>query len=252
MGQDFADRAILGVLPRTNPTVEPRSVDLRAEVDRALRTNPQVRQLELGLASLRIDELVAANRRLPQLDFAGSFTPQGRSIDRVPNAGTGDPGETGSWGEAFRNIFNEDVRQDGLLADWTLSGSLTLTWDVQNRGPRGNHEAAKIQVERSETQLQQVRQTVATSVIRAANSLRTAGKVIDVAQLSYELAQENLEAEQARFDVGRSTNYEVLLRLDDVDAAAAQALRAQIDYLKALIQLQALTGEILPAYGLGV
>ena len=250
VGQQFVDRDVLGVLPTTDPIVKPRPVDIQAEVARALQTNPQIRQLELAQASLRIDEMVAANRRLPQLDFTGTFTPQGRSIDSVPDATTGNPGEQGSWAEAFRNIFSEDPAADGLLADWTLSGSLTLTWDIQNRGPKGAHEAAKLQIKRSEVQLDQSRQQVAAGVIRAANSLRTASKVMEVSNISLELAAENLAAEQARFQVGRSTNFDVLLRLDELDEAAAAALQAQISYLQALVQLQALTGEILPAYGL--
>jgi outer membrane protein TolC len=250
MGQEFSDRQTLGVLPTTDPVVKARTVVVQDEIDRALQANPQIRQIELALASRRIDELVAANQRLPQLEFQGSFTPQGRSIDSFPDASTGDPGAQGSWSEAFRNIFSDDVTSQGLLADWTLSGSLTLTWDVQNRGPKGQHQAAKLQIERAQVQLKQARQTVAAGVIRAANSLRTAGKTIEVTKLSSDLAQENLAAEQARFDVGRATNYDVLLRLDEVDTAAANALNAEISYLKALAELQALTGEILPAYGL--
>lgn len=250
MGETLADQETLGLLPTTDPIVRPRPVDVKTELDTALAHNPQIRQLQLGIESRRIDELVAANARLPQLDVSGSFTPQGRSVDSVPNDLTGDPGNQGSWPEAFRNIFSEDVAQDGLLADWTLSGQITLTWDVQNRGPRGQHEAARLQIQRAEVQLEQARQQVASGVIRAANGLRTAAKVMDVAEISLELAKENLEAEQARFEVGRSTNYDVLQRLDQVDQAAAQALSAQIAYLKALVQLQALNGEILPAYGI--
>ena len=250
LGQDFADRNLLGVLPITDPTVVPRSVDMKQEIDHALRTNPQVRQLELARASLRIDEMVAANNRLPQLDFQGSITPQGRSIDALPSATTGDPGTRGGWAEAFRNIFSDDVAQDGVLADWTVSGALTLTWDVQNRTPKAQHQAAKLQLRKNEEQLRQARQQISSGVIRAASSLRTAGKSIEVAEVSLELAQDNLEAEQARFDVGRATNFDVLQRLDDIDNASASALNAQINYLKALAQLQALNGEILPAYGL--
>ena len=250
MGQDFTQREMLGVLPTTEPIVTPRTVVVQDEIDRALEANPQIRSLELSVASRRIDELVAANRRLPQLEFQGQFTPRGRSVDQAPDPSTGDPGQQGSWAEAFRNIFSEDVESQGLLADWTLTGSLTLTWDVQNRGPKGQHAQAKLQIERAQVQLSQARQQVASGVIRAANLLRTAGKSMQVTQLSSELAQENLAAEQARFEVGRATNYDVLLRLDEVDTAAANALNAEISYLKALAQLQALTGEILPAYGL--
>jgi outer membrane protein TolC len=252
MGQEFADRDTLGVFPMTDPVVKARPVDIKAEVSRALQTNPQIRQVELSMASLRIDEMVAANNRLPTLDFSGTFAPQGRSIDTNADASTGDPGKQGNWGEAFRNMFNEpsEMRSEGLLADWSIQGSLSLTWDIQNRGPKGQHEAVKLQLKRAAYQLKQARQQVASSVIRAANSLRTAAKVMDVSQISLDLAIENLEAEQARFDVGRATNFDVLLRLDEVDAAAAQALSAQIAYLKTLVQLQALNGELLPAYGL--
>lgn len=249
MGEGLADQETLGVLPTTDPLVQPRPVEVKAELEAALSSNPQIRQLQLGIESRRIDELVAANQRLPQLDVSGSFTPQGRSVDSVPDATTGDPGSQGSWPEAFRNIFTTDIR-DGLLADWSVTGQITLTWDVQNRSPRARHEAALLQIEKAEVQLQQARQQVASGVIRAANGLRTASKVMDVAEISLELAKENLEAEQARFDVGRSTNYDVLQRLDQVDLASAQALNAQINYLKALVQLQALNGEILPAYGI--
>jgi len=250
MGQQFDGKDTLGVLPATDPIVRPRSVNVADEVTRAIAQNPQVRQLELSLASGRIDEMVAANARLPQLDFDGAFVPTGRSTDRVSDAATGDPGQEGGWGEAFRNFFNEDIASNGLLADWSVSGSLSLTWSIRNRTAKGRHEAAKIAIRSTEAALAQSKQTVAAGVIRSANGLRTAGKVMDVSEISVELAKENLAAEQARFDVGRSTNYDVLLRLDQLDLAQNQALTAQINYLKALAQLQAFSGEILPAYGI--
>ncbi len=250
MGEDFTKSDTLGVLPLTDPVVKPRVVDTKAEIDRALANNPQVRQLQLSIASGRIDEMVAANAKLPQLDVQGTFTPQGRSVDSAPNATTGDPGSQGSWPEAFRNIFSDNVAGDGLLADWTVSGSITLTWDIRNRTPKANYEAAKLQIKKAKTQLEQARQQVSSGVIRASNSLRTAAKVMEVSEISLELANENLAAEQARYNVGRSTNYDVLQRLDEVDQAMANALSAQISYLKALVQLQSLNGEILPAYGL--
>lgn len=252
MGQQFAQRDVLGVLPMSDPVVRPRTINVRAEVDRAMEANPQIRQLELAIASRRIDELVAANLRLPQLDFQGTFTPQGRSVDFLPDPTTGDPGREGNWGEAFQNIFSEDIQDEGLLADWTVQGTLSLRWDIQNRGPKGAHEAAKLQIKRAELQLEQAKQQIAANVIRAANSVRTAGKQIDVARVSLELAEDNLAAEQARYEVGRATNFDVLQRLDELDDAAAQALNAQISYLKALVQLQALNGEILPSFGLDV
>jgi outer membrane protein len=252
MGQEFAGREILGVEATTDPveSIRPEPIDMQAEIDRALAANPAVRQLEIALASRRIDEIEAANQRLPQLDFTGSFAPLGRSVDTRPDANSGQPGSTGSWGEAFRNFGTDSVARDGLFAEYTITGALDLTWSVQNRTAKGNHQRVLAEIRQAELNLKSVRQTTATQVISASNSLRSAAKQIELAQISIELAEQNLAAEQARFDVGRSTNYDVLFRIDELLTAQTTLLRAGLDYLRAKAELQALTGEILPAYGL--
>ncbi len=252
MGQEFAGREVLGIEASTNPidTISPEPVDMDAAIDKALAANPAVRQLEIALASKRIDEIELANQRLPQLDFTGTFAPQGRSIDRVPNAQTGAPAEPGSWGAAFRNFGNENVAQDGLFAEYTVSGALDFTWSVQNRTARGNHQRVLAELEQAELNLKSIRQNTASQVIIATNKLRSAAKQMELARLSIELAEQNLAAEQARFEVGRSTNYDVLFRIDELLNAQTTHLRAGLDYLRARAELQALTGEILPAYGL--
>ncbi len=251
LGEDFEDRVMLGLDPSTDPErFEPEPVDIDASVDMAMQANPQVRQLQLALSSRRLDELEAANQRLVQLDFTGTFSPQGRSVDTAADPSTGTPQQRGSWGEAFRNFVNEDVGRDGIFAEYTVSGALDLTWNVQNRTARGNHQRTLAEVRKAEAALEQVRQTITTSVIRAANGIRSAQKRMEVAEISVELAEENLRAEEARFNVGRSTSYDVLDRIDALQTAQSSALSARIEYLKARAQLQALTGEILPAYGL--
>jgi outer membrane protein TolC len=252
MGQEFAGREVLGVEPTTDPveSIRPEPVDMQAEIERALAANPAVRQLEIALASRRIDEIQAANERLPQLDFTGTFSPQGRSVDTRPDAASGDPGAQGSWGEAFRNFGTQNVATDGLFAEYTVTGALDLTWSVQNRTAKGNHQRVLAEIHQAELNLKGVRQSTATQVISASNKLRSAAKQIELAQVSIELAQQNLAAEQARFDVGRSTNYDVLFRIDELLTAQTTLLRAGLDYLRAKAELQALTGEILPAYGL--
>lgn len=254
MGQEFAGREVLGVQPTTDPValLMPEPVDMQAAIDKALSANPAVRQLEIALASRRIDELEAANQRLPQLDFTGTFSPQGRSVDSVPNAQTGEPGSSGSWGEAFRNFGTDSVATDGLFAEYTVSGALDLTWAVQNRTARGNHQRVIAELAQAEQNLKAIRQNIATQVITATNKLRSATKQLELARLSIELAEQNLAAEQARFDVGRSTNYDVLFRIDELLNAQTTELRAGLDYLRAKAELQALTGEILPAYGLDI
>jgi len=252
MGQDLSTQETLGLLPGTDPQLlEPRPIDHKAEIELALKANPQIRQLQLAIATRRIDEYVAANQRLVQLDVRASFSPQGRSIDRVPNADSGDPGEKGNWGKAFGNFFNDDI-SNGLLADYQVDGAINLTWDVQNRTPKANHQRSLLELHKAEANLSAMRQTISGQVIRLSSTLRNAAKRMQVTASSVELAEENLKAESARYSVGRSTSYDVLFRMDELELAMANSLRAQIDYLQSLTELQLLTGELLPSYGLEV
>lgn len=245
MGQRPSSAKTLGVFPVTDPEVQPRDIDIAREVERTLSNHPKIRGAELRIASRQIDEKVAANNRLPRLDAGLSLTPQGRAIDTAGDPTTGAPGSRATWGEAFGNMFDSTG-----FADWTVQGDITLRWDVRNRQAKGAYQRAERSRKQAEVELEALRQGLEVDVIRAANRVRTASKVMDAAQLSHELARENLEAEETKLQAGRASAYDVLLRLEDADEAATEALRARTDYLEALVELQALNGEILPAYGL--
>ena len=159
IGDDFTDTAMLGIDPQTDPEqFDPQPIDIDQAVEQAMANNPQVRQLSMALASRRLDEIEAANQRLVQLDFTGRFSTRGRSADTAADPTSGTPEQRGSWGEAFRNFVNEDVRADGLFSEMTVSGNLDLTWDVQNKGAKAGHERALVQLRQAELNLEQLRQ----------------------------------------------------------------------------------------------
>ena len=74
-------------------------------------------------------------------------------------------------------------------------------------------------------------------------------KRISVDNEAVQLAIINLNAEKARFEVGRTTNFEVLRRQDELAQAQLRQARARVDYLKARSLVDSLTGDLLPAYG---
>jgi outer membrane protein TolC len=58
----------------------------------------------------------------------------------------------------------------------------------------------------------------------------------------------DLEAERARFAVGRATNFDVLRRQEELAIAKLRQARARTDHLKATAALGAVTSEILERY----
>ena len=73
-----------------------------------------------------------------------------------------------------------------------------------------------------------------------------------LSQRAIELANENIRIETDRFNLGRSTNFDVLNRLEELRQAELRRAQALIDWHKAEIVVQALTGDLLPAYGVTV
>jgi outer membrane protein TolC len=61
-------------------------------------------------------------------------------------------------------------------------------------------------------------------------------------------AQKKLEAEQAKWKLGQSTLFNVLTFQQDLANAELSALRAMIDYRKALVTLRERAGVLLKHY----
>ena len=66
-------------------------------------------------------------------------------------------------------------------------------------------------------------------------------------QRAIDLANENIQIETDRFNLGKSTNFDVLNRQEELRQAELRKAQAMIDWHKAEAGVQALTGDILPA-----
>ncbi|MGH2897457.1 MAG: TolC family protein, partial [Solirubrobacteraceae bacterium] len=97
-----------------------------------------------------------------------------------------------------------------------------------------------------------VRAQIAQTMTRAVAQLEVARRRVTLSQRAIDLANENIKIETDRFNLGKSTNFDVLNRLEDLRQAELRKTQALIDWHKAEILVQALTGDILPAYGITV
>ena len=83
-------------------------------------------------------------------------------------------------------------------------------------------------------------------------AVAAAGELVVSTAKTRELAEQQLTIEQDRFDVGMSTNFEVLAFQDELRRAQAQELRAMIDYRNAQALLSRVTGAITEAWGIQI
>ena len=97
-----------------------------------------------------------------------------------------------------------------------------------------------------------VRAQIAQAMARAVAQLELARRRLALSERAIELAKENIRIETARFDLGRATNFDVMNRQEELRQAELRRSQALIDWHKSESVVQALTGEILPAYGIDV
>lgn len=206
-----------------------RGYTVATELERAYAASPQLAQLAKQEAGSTIEIAVTDNGLLPQLDFDFSFGPTG--VDSTA-------------AKAAKNL----VRFGELQATGSLTFSQPLSqYDVRGRSKelRGNRE--KIRVTAID-----VRAQIAQALARAVAQIELAKRRVALSQRAIDLATENIRIETDRFNLGKSTNFDVLNRVEEQRQAELRKAQALIDWHKAETVVQALTGDLLPAFGIDV
>jgi outer membrane protein TolC len=89
-------------------------------------------------------------------------------------------------------------------------------------------------------------------VLDAAAALETGGQRIEAARAGREAAEIQLSAERDRYDAGRSTNFLVLTRQNDLSRARLDEISALTLYRNARTEMARATGSLIEEHGLDV
>jgi outer membrane protein len=209
------------------PEASPHPLNIAADINRALEANPQLRSLKLGIALTEVDIATARSTLRPQLDFTGTIGAAGRNL-----------------GIGFQDSLKQVAGVDNLA--WTAG--LHFSLPVQNRAAGGQEHVAVWAGNRAQLEAADFDQEIRFQVMELSSNIDTAAKRLELAKATVGFANQNLEAEKARFSVGRSTNNEVLRLQQELKNAEIQVLRATVDLLIGQTNLSALTGDLLQTY----
>src|SRR5207249_6152182 len=111
---------------------------------------------------------------------------------------------------------------------------------------------ARVQMNQVQAQVKQVELQVATDVTNAAVTAQSNIDRVQAAQAARELAQKQLEAEQSKFEVGMSTNYNVIQAQRDLATAQNNELQAVLAYRKSLVEMERLQQTTLSGQGITI
>lgn len=227
------------IVPQTPPDITRIEIELPSAMETALASRPEVRSKRLQNKNLEVDVDYFRNQKRPRLDFSATYGHNGIGGDvterdfftgEILNEAEGD------WGDAWKQVRQGDF--DG----W--SWAFNFVMPVQNRAGKARSTIAEVALERGDAELEQLELQITTEVRKAARAVTTAEALVDSTRVSRRLEEENLKAEQKRWENGMSTSFQVLQIQEDLAEARSNAVRAETGYRKALIEYYRAIGTL--------
>ncbi|MCY3846350.1 MAG: TolC family protein [Acidobacteria bacterium] len=208
-------------------------VDVEAAVRVALDQRTDITRARRQRDINNINVRALRNNTLPGLDLVGTYQLQGQGGTRFNRAGLG-----GSVTTVIPGGYTDAIDQllDTNFPTWTVQ--LQFNYPIGRSAAEAAYARGRLELQQTDAQLRQIELQVATEVTNAALQLRSIQERIEAAIAARELAEQQLEAEETKFEVGTTTSFFVVQAQRDLATAQDAELRAILDYQKALIEFE--------------
>ena len=129
-----------------------------------------------------------------------------------------------------------------------IVAGLTGDHAIEHRAESGSQAAARTALFTAKLAERDARARLAVRATRAVQRARAALASVALGDQAIGLAEQNVAAEQKRFELGKSTNFDVLRRQDELEQARLRQAASVGDYLAARADLDGMSGAILSRY----
>jgi outer membrane protein len=221
--------------PAEEPSVVRAPPDLNAAVAKALNERFDLARAghDLDNAKTTVDFL--QNQRLPDVRLETSYRGNGLSGTQFLRTG-GFPGSvTGvrdlGFGSALGQVFSNDFP--------TWSVGLTVSYPLGRSFEAASLARADVERRQAAERIASLRLQAAETVRRAGRQIQSSAERVGAARAAATLAQQRLEAEQRRYQVGLSTTFLVTQAQRDLLQAQVNLLQTTFDYESSLVNFEA-------------
>ena len=232
----------------TVPDVEPIR-PVQDVVASALDHRPELAQQRLQLENSKINLTGSRNSMRPQLNLTGNVSNPGAGgiyntnpyINPVTNQPAPRPAAPpeliGGYGNILRQVFG--------VPTVNYSIGFTLNIPLRNRAAQEAYIQQDLQLRQSELGVQKEVNTIRTDVQNALIAVKNARARYTSAAKASAVAQQVLDAEQKKYELGASTSYAVVQHQTDLANARQSEVAAISAYAQAKLQLDQASGTIL-------
>ena len=221
--------------PVDRPDFRAEPIDIEAAIRRALSERTDIDIAKKNMLANDVTLRYLQDQLRPQADAQLTYGLAGIGGIQYQRSATlgGTPTIVpGGLGDTFSSLFGTSYPR------WTLA--LNFSYPLGLSSQQASVARARVQLSQVQAQVKQIELQVATDVTNAAINVQSGVERVQAAQSAREFAQKTLEAEQSKFEVGMSTNYNVILTQRDLATAQANELQAILNYRKSLVELERL------------
>ena len=214
---DFDSEVMPIEIPKTQPVV----VDENEAIATALENRSEIVKTLQEKLIRQADEDLAAHQRLPELDVVGRYSLSG-------------------YGDDFSDATNDmDFNSDDA---WEVG--LKFKWPIGNRAANSRYREKILKRQQVEALLKRVENDIKLDVKQILHGIAIARGEIEATRLAKAAAEKVVEGEFTRFDIGQTSNEE-LLRAQDLLALTSRSYsRAVVNYNIALHDLARAQGVL--------
>jgi outer membrane protein TolC len=217
------------LLPAEHLLAVPEMFDLEGSWETAMNKRPDLLQAKTLVEKQDINRRFQKNQLFPELDLTGSY---------------GRTGLQSSLGGAYGQIPGNTYP--------SYSYGAILTVPLGDRAARNNFKAAKASLEQAQASYQLVEQNILIQIQNTIEKARSDFEQTKATHDAREYADQALQAEQRKLQVGTSTSFIVLQLQNNLTTARSSEIRALADYNEDLTQLSQFEGTILDKHHLTV
>ena len=232
------------------PSVGP-APDVDAAVRVALQERTDLVRARKAIAISDTAVALAKNDVLPDLRAQATYLTNGLGGTELLRTG-GFPGtvvgqDFTAFGDVLRQLFMANY------PTWTVG--FTLSYPLGRSSEQAALARSQLEREQTVARLRSAEFKAVREIRQAALQLDQNRQRIETTRVARELSEQRLDAEQKRYEVGMSTNFNVIQAQRDLAVARNSELQAQLDYQVALINYETAqhvsTGTAAGAFGAG-
>ena len=211
---------------------------LAAALQTALSHRPDLLVKKEELLTKNIEVKYNENQMLPTLDLVGSLGLNGLAGD----SGTSGNQLDGKYDKAIDEMFSSKF--------YLWEFGINLSYPIGNRAAKSRLASKRLEVAQFLLDIKDLENTIVVEVREAYRQIKTDIKRVQAARIASKLAQEKLNAEEKKFEVGLSTSFNVLEFQEDLAEEQSNEIKAIIDYNKSRNRLNQVAAQTLEVHNI--